>query len=157
MCSIYCSYIKLSLSAGENANSLMLQCNSNCICSFRAYFKKKCNTCTMQSPVFQWFQQTPGILDTNHKFKVRNTLCTLLIAFVYSKTGLNSKHWGVLSPQNINIKPRQTNVSKEILIIFFYIDTIQYRRGFHNTSMHWHLLVFHDKDKKQFTTQDPTK
>lgn len=96
----------LSLSAGENANSLMLQCNSNCICSFRAYFKKKCNTCTMQSPVFQWFQQTPGILDTNHKFKVRNTLCTLLIAFVYSKTGLNSKHWGVLSPQNINIKPR---------------------------------------------------
>lgn len=24
--------------------------------------------------------------------------------------------------------------------------------------MHWHLLVFHDKDKKQFTTQqDPTK
>lgn len=40
MCSIYCSYIKLSLSAGENANSLMLQCNSNCVCNFRIYFKK---------------------------------------------------------------------------------------------------------------------
>lgn len=34
----------------------------------------------------------------NHKFKVWNTLYTLLIAFVYSKTGLNSKHWGSPPP-----------------------------------------------------------
>lgn len=44
MCSIYCSYIKLSLSAGENANSLMLQCNSNCVYLFLI----KCITCPMQ-------------------------------------------------------------------------------------------------------------
>lgn len=61
MCSISCSYIKLSLSAGENANSLMLQCNSNCVYLFLI----KCITCPMQwTPVFQWFQQIPGILDT---------------------------------------------------------------------------------------------
>lgn len=41
----------------------------------------------------------------NHKFKVWNTLYTLLIAFVYSKTGLNSKHSKVFSPQDMNIKP----------------------------------------------------
>lgn len=62
---IYCSYIKLSLSAGENANHSCFNVTPT-VCSFLIYFLKNAiHACTMQwTPVFQWFQQIPGILDT---------------------------------------------------------------------------------------------